>query len=547
MRKVALMTKKILVTEDLVQEGIDSLTEHGYEVDMLIDPTVEELASAIAPYDALIVHPNTVVDSSLLDAAENLKIIGRAGVTVDNIDIEAASERGVIVCNAPNSNVISAAEHTMALLLAAARHIPEASASMHEGQWRRADFMGSELFGKTLAIFGLGRVGGLVAERAAAFGMNLIGHDPYCSPESALHLGVTLYDDMAPVLAQADFITVHLPRTVSTLGMFGADEFAAMKDGVVLVNAARGGIFNMDALADFVAAGKIAAVAVDSFEAEPCTDSPLHEFENAILTPHLSPMTHEAQRRASTQIAEYVEAGLEGGMVATAVNLSPLPPEVFDAIGPYVHACKMMGSMASQILGHTPKSLKVELAGGLADADPAPLLAAVLDGGLSYRRLGAFSAANAESVASQHGISVTTASVRDAGEYASSVRIVADEGASVEPVLKRLLKQASAPEYDGPLKRSYVHELLLAAHATAQRHSGVTANIVPKKKPVKLSQQQALVLELLAQGRCNADIVAEMGLSLSTVKSHTAAAYRKLGVHTAMDAVLKARELGLLE
>ena len=257
--------------------------------------------------------------------------------------------------------------------------------------------------------------------------MNLIGHDPYCSPERALHLGVTLYDDMAPVLAQADFITVHLPRTVGTLGMFGADEFAAMKDGVVLVNAARGGIFNMDALADFVAAGKIAAVAVDSFEAEPCTDSPLHEFENAILTPHLSPMTHEAQRRASTQIAEYVEAGLEGGMVATAVNLSPLPPEVFDAIGPYVHACKMMGSMASQILGHTPKSLKVELAGGLADADPAPLLAAVLDGGLSYRRLGAFSAANAESVASQHGISVTTASARDAGEYASSVRIVADE------------------------------------------------------------------------------------------------------------------------
>lgn len=185
MRKVALMTKKILVTEDLVQEGIDSLTEHGYEVDMLIDPTAEELASAIAPYDALIVHPNTVVDSSLLDAAENLRIIGRAGVTVDNIDIEAASERGVIVCNAPNSNVISAAEHTMALLLAAARHIPEASASMHAGHWRRPDFMGSELFGKTLAIFGLGRVGGLVAERAAAFGMNLIGHDPYCSPERA--------------------------------------------------------------------------------------------------------------------------------------------------------------------------------------------------------------------------------------------------------------------------------------------------------------------------------------------------------------------------
>ena len=427
MRKVTLMTKKILVTEDLVQEGIDSLTEHGYEVDKLIDPARRELASAIAPYDALIVHPNTVVDAALLDAAENLKIIGRAGVTVDNIDIEAASERGVIVCNAPNSNVISAAEHTMALLLAAARHIPEASASMHAGHWRRPDFMGGELFGKTLAIFGLGRVGGLVAERAAAFGMNLIGHDPYCSPERALHLGVTLYDDMAPVLAQADFITVHLPRTVGTLGMFGADEFAAMKDGVVLVNAARGGIFNMDALADFVAAGKIAAVAVDSFEAEPCTDSPLHEFENAILTPHLSPMTHEAQRRASTQIAEYVEAGLEGGMVATAVNLSPLPPEVFDAIGPYVHACKMMGSMASQILGHTPKSLKVELAGGLADADPAPLLAAVLDGSLSTGASGPSRRPTPSRWPPSASISVTTASARDAGEYASSVRIVADE------------------------------------------------------------------------------------------------------------------------
>lgn len=421
------MTKKILVTEDLVQEGIDFLHEQGYDVDMLIDPSADELAAAIEPYDALIVHPNTRVTSALLDAAKNLKIIGRAGVTVDNIDVEAASERGVIVCNAPNSNVISAAEHTMALLLAAARHIPEASASMHAGQWRRGDFMGNELYGKTLAIFGLGRVGGLVAERAAAFGMNLIGHDPYCSPERALHLGVTLYDEVAPVLAQADFITVHLPRTVTTEGMFGADEFAAMKDGVVLVNAARGGIFNMDALADFVAAGKVAGVAVDSFENEPCSTSPLHEFQGAVLTPHLSPMTHEAQRRASTQIAEYVTAGLEGGLVATAVNLSPLPPEAFDIVGPYIHACKMLGSVASQILGRTPKHLRLELAGGLCEADPAPLLAAVLDGGLSYRRLGAFSAANAASVAAQHGIEVDTVAERNAEEYASSVRIVADE------------------------------------------------------------------------------------------------------------------------
>lgn len=428
------MTKKILVTEDLVAEGIDFLHECGCEVDFLIDPTSAELIEAIGSYDGLIVHPNTHVDAALLDAAENLKIIGRAGVTVDNIDVEAATERGIIVCNAPNSNVISAAEHTMALLLAAARRIPEASASMHAGEWRRSDFLGTELYGKTLAIFGLGRVGGLVAERAAAFGMNLIGHDPYCSPERALHLGVTLYDDMAPVLAQADFITVHLPRTVSTEGMFGADEFAAMKDGVVLVNAARGGIFDVDALADFVAAGKIVGVGLDSFEEEPCTTSPLHGLAGAVLTPHLSPMTHEAQRRASTQIAEAIAVGLEGGMVATAVNLAPLPPEVIDAVGPYVPACRMMGAMVGQMLGHTPKSIKVELAGSIRDADPAPLVAAVLDGALPYRRIGSFTAANAEAIAASHGIAVHCASISDAQEYASYVRIVAD-GAEVAATL----------------------------------------------------------------------------------------------------------------
>jgi D-3-phosphoglycerate dehydrogenase len=421
------MTQKILVTEDLVQEGFDVLHAEGFEVDTLIDPTPEALLEAIPPYEALIVHPNTKVTAALLDAAPNLKIIGRAGVTVDNIDIEAASARGVVVCNAPTSNVISAAEHTMALLLAAARHIPAASASMHEGKWLRDQYMGEELYGKTLAIFGLGRVGGLVAERAAAFGMTLIGHDPYCSPERALRLGVTLYDDMNIVLEQADFITVHLPRTVKTQGMFGADEFAAMKDGVVLVNAARGGLFDVKALADFVAAGKIAGVAVDSFEEEPCTSSPLHEFENVVLTPHLSPMTIEAHRRASEQIATYVTAGLKGAMVPTALNLSPLPPEAFDLVGPYVHPCKLMGAMAQEILGHTPKQLKLVLAGNLADADPEPLLAAVLDGGLTYRRLGAFTAANAQSIAARHGIEVTTTAVRDAAEYASSVRIVADD------------------------------------------------------------------------------------------------------------------------
>jgi len=420
------MAKRVLVTERIADEGLEALERRGLEVDVRLDLTPEQLIEAIPPYDAIIVMSATRMTPEVIDAAANLKIIGRAGVTVDNINVDAATAKGIIVCNAPTSNIVSAAEHTMALLLAAARRIPQANASMHSGEWDRASFVGSELLGKTLAIFGLGRVGELVAQRARAFGMKLVAYDPYCSLERAEHLGVRLYDSMDEVLPLADFITVHLPKTAETTHMFGPEQFAACKEGVVVVNTARGGIYDVESLADFVAAGKVAAVALDSFEEEPCTASPLHEFPNAILTPHLSPMTHEAQRRASTQIAEAVVAGLAGGMVATAVNLSPLPPEVLDAVGPYVPACRMMGTMVSQILGRTPKSLKVELAGAICDADPAPLVAAVLDGGLSYRRIGSFTAANADAVAARHGIALTTSAVRDAQEYASSVRLTAD-------------------------------------------------------------------------------------------------------------------------
>ena len=232
---------KVLITEEIAPEGIEALRARGYQVDVMADLAPDQLREVIEPYDALIVRSGTVVDAALLDAAVNLKIIGRAGVTVDNIDIEAADERGIIVCNAPTSNIISAAEYALAMLLAAARRIPQANASMHAGKWDRRDFMGSELYGKTLAIFGLGRVGSLVAERAKAFGMELIAYDPYCSPDKAAQLDVTLYDSVEDVLPKADFITVHLPKTDETIGMFGPEQFAAMKTGVVVVNCARAG------------------------------------------------------------------------------------------------------------------------------------------------------------------------------------------------------------------------------------------------------------------------------------------------------------------
>ncbi len=419
------MPSKVLITEKIAPEGLDILAGRGYEVEELIDASPEAVEAAIADADALIVRSATRVTPELLDKAARLKVIGRAGVTVDNIDIEAANERGIVVCNAPTSNIISAAEHTMALLLACARNVCQANASVHGGSWARHRFMGTELYGKTLAIFGLGRIGSLVAERARAFGMELIAYDPYCSPDRAAQLDVTLMDSMEEVLPRADFITVHLPLTADTYGMFGPKEFAAMKTGVVLVNPARGGIFQIDALADFLAAGKIAAVGLDVFEEEPCTDSPLHEFDNAILTPHISAVTHEAQVRAGTEIAEYVWAALEGSIVPTAINPSALPPEVMDGIAAYIPAAKIAGKMLLD-LGGIPKRISVRLEGVIAEADPAVLLTGVLDGIVDYKDIAPASVDAAKMTAERHGISMEVSADADAHGYESALRVTAD-------------------------------------------------------------------------------------------------------------------------
>ncbi len=418
------MSKKVLVTEEIAQEGIASLQGRGYTVDVLLELSPEKLKEIIGQYDALIVRSGTLVTADLLDSATNLKIIGRAGVTVDNIDIDAATTRGIIVCNAPTSNIISAAEYTMAMLLSCARNVSQASASMHAGAWDRRQFMGFELYGKTLAIFGLGRVGSLVAERAGAFGMNVIAHDPYCSPERAGQLGVKLYENIEDVLPVADFITVHLPLTSDTLGMFGPNEFAAMKPGVIVVNTARGGIFNVDSLADFVAAGKIYACGLDVYEEEPCTKSPLHGLAGAVLSPHISALTHEAQVRAGEQIAEYVFAGLEGSIVPTSITSTSLPPEVINELSPYVAACKMMGRTVSQLLGALPVNVTLQLEGAISDKDPQMLVSGLVEGLLSYKV--AAGVTDALSMAKRHGINVKVASTEHSDEYASAVRVFAD-------------------------------------------------------------------------------------------------------------------------
>ncbi len=421
------MAQKILITEEIVPAGIEILKEKGYEVDCKFDLSREELLDIIEDYDALIVRSATKVDREIFEIGKKLRVVGRAGVGIDNIDIEAANAYGVIVCNAPVSNTVSAAEHTMALMLAAARNVAAADACMKAGGWNRRDFTGTELYQKTLAIFGLGRIGGLVADRAHAFGMEVIAYDPYCSRERAGQLGVTLYDTIEDILPLADFITVHMPATDETIGMFGPEEFSQMKDGVILVNVAQGGIYDVKALSDFVAAGKVAACGIDEWTEQPCYDSPLHEFKQATITPHLGALTREAQYRAGTQIAEYVDEGLKGSVVPTSVNGSYISSEDLELLAPYAQVCKLIGSMLFQVKhGELPAVLSVTTAGVLAGLDTGYLSASVLDGYLLGKTRARVTPTTADTIAQRHGIRIEHHSNADALEYSSSVEVAAD-------------------------------------------------------------------------------------------------------------------------
>ena len=425
---------KILVAEKIADGGIELLKKAGHQVDVKLDLSPEELVATIPSYEALIVRSATQASREVIEAGVNLKIVGRAGVGVDNVDVAAATERGVIVCNAPTSNVVSACEQTFALLLACARRTPQASASMKEHKWDRGKFSGNELYQKTLAIVGLGRIGGLVAKRARAFEMNLIGFDPYATPERAAEIGVTLYDNLDELLPKADFITVHLPKTKETIGMFAAEQFAKMKDGVYLVNTARGGIYDMQALADAVKSGKVAGAGIDVYEKEPCTESPLHDLEQVILTPHLGASTKEAQARAGMQIAEYVLMGLEGKMVPTAVNVALVPDDVMTAVKPYIEASQTTGVILAQLADAPIESMTVRVFGDLANNDVSLLGTAALRGIFSISSDDPVNFVNANYIAEQRGVTVKVESSPVRSEYASKVSFEARAGSQVVEV-----------------------------------------------------------------------------------------------------------------
>lgn len=412
---------KVVVAEEISPSGIESLARVAEVVDMS-GRSRDDLVSALVDADALVVRSATMVDETLLAAGPLLRVVGRAGIGVDNIDLVAATRRGVMVVNAPQANVVSAAEHTMALLLAEARNINRGDTSLREGRWERSRLQGVELHGKTLGIVGLGRIGTLVARRADAFGMDMIAHDPYISAESARRLGVEIvsFDEL---LTRADFITIHLPKTDETTGLIGAEAFSRMKDGVRIVNASRGGIIDEDALVEAVREGKVAGAGLDVFSHEPLTaDSPLLTEPRIVLSPHLGASTSEAQDKAGLDVAAAVVAALSGELVASAVNVDFGPPASAEVTA-YLATVEYLGKLFTSLARGLPETITLRVAGELADHQVSPLRLALLKGALSHVSSEHVTYVNVAELAAQRGVNVVTEQRSDAREFLSTVQV----------------------------------------------------------------------------------------------------------------------------
>lgn len=369
---------RILIADPVAPEGIEMLRRAG-EVDVKTGLPPDELLSVISRYDALVVRSETRVTRAVIEAGKRLQIVGRAGVGVDNIDLEAATERGVVVVNAPQGNTVAAAEHTVALIMALARHLPQADASMRSGQWNRKQFLGTEIRGKALGIVGLGKIGSEVARRALAMDMRVLAHDPFVPEERARSLGVEPVS-FERLIKESDFITVHPPLTAATTGMIGREEIAMMKDGVRLVNVARGGIIDEAALAEGVQRGKVAGAAIDVFAQEPPGESPLLGDPRIIITPHLGASTAEAQERVALDVAEQIVDILAGRPARYAVNAPLLATEALQVVGPYMPVAEAVGSIAMQLLIGNLTSIEIDYYGEIAEHDVTPLRACVIRG-----------------------------------------------------------------------------------------------------------------------------------------------------------------------
>jgi D-3-phosphoglycerate dehydrogenase / 2-oxoglutarate reductase len=413
---------KVLVREKIADSGVELLRSQ-FEVDLGLEMSEQELRERIAAYDAILIRSATQMTPELIELADNLKVIGRAGTGVDNVDIPAATRRGIIVANAPESNSVAAAEHTLALALALFRNVPQAHGSLTGGAWERPKFKGTELYGKTLGVIGFGRIGQLVAKRAQSFAMEVVAFDKFVSAERFRDLGVEGAESIEEVLGKADLVTLHTPKTPETVGMINRETIAAMKDGARLVNCARGELVDLDALLEGLESGKLAGAALDVFPEEPFTEHPIFAREDVVVTPHLGASTAEAQDRAGVVTAEQVTAALTGGVVTNAVNIAAVRPEAMEALAPFVPLCEKLGRLAQGLGDGSVERVNAEFRGRIASHDTRLLGIAVLVGVLSGHTEEPVNLVNAPQMAEERGIELSETTDVSAEDFTELVRV----------------------------------------------------------------------------------------------------------------------------
>jgi D-3-phosphoglycerate dehydrogenase len=409
---------RVLVREPIAEAGVDLLRER-FDVD--VDPN-GDLAETIGDYEAIVVRSATKLDRELIERADRLKVIGRAGVGVDNVDVEAATRRGIVVANAPESTVISAAEHTIGLLLALSRNIAQAHAALKDGRWERSAHGGIELAGKTLGVLGFGRIGQQVARRALGLEMRVVAYDPFVAKERFRELGVERAESGDEVLQAADFLTLHLPLTSETTGALDAQAFEQMRDGVRIVNAARGELVDEQALLEALRSGKVAAAALDVFSAEPYS-GPLLELDNVVVTPHLAASTEEAQDRAGLIVAEQVAAALEGALVTNAVNIPSIGAEDLEVLGPFIPLASSLGRLAMELAGGRAERIELAYYGSLSGYDTRLLTVAALNGAFQGRSDQPVNYVNAPLIAAERGVEVVEERRRASRDFTNLVRV----------------------------------------------------------------------------------------------------------------------------
>jgi D-3-phosphoglycerate dehydrogenase / 2-oxoglutarate reductase len=412
------VTQRVLIREPIAEAGVELLRER-FEVD--VEPN-GDIAERIGGYDAIVIRSATKLTAEVLRQADRLKVIGRAGVGVDNVDVEEATRRGIVVANAPESTVVSAAEHTIGLLLALSRNIPQAHAALKDGRWERSRYGGIELEGKTLGVLGFGRIGQQVARRGLGLGMRVVAYDPFVAKERFRELGIERAEAPEDLYAAAEFLTLHLPLTEETRGSIGAEAFERMPDGVRLINAARGELVDEDALLAALGSGKVAAAALDVFSAEPYS-GPLLELDNVVVTPHLAASTEEAQDRAGVIVAEQVAAALDGALVTNAVNIPAIRSEDMEALGPYVPLAAKLGRLAMELAGGRADQIALAYYGSLSSYDTRLLTVAALNGAFQGRSETLVNYVNAPLIAAERGIEVREERRRASRDFTNLVRV----------------------------------------------------------------------------------------------------------------------------